>query len=333
MGKTFNLTAATPRRQTISDLPVQQPQHPASRAESRARFFNPGNAFDIRLPAVPDHIFTAEPLLALSPATPTGLIACDLSGAMACSFPATSPLMLARYARIRAGETLHTAFVASGVICYVIQGDGSTAGESDDIRWGEGDVFLLPGGESFTHAAASDAVLWVVTNEPQLAFEALRPPAGGKAPTDLVHYKREEIARQLKMLQDIGRSEATAGTAVLFSSDRQEANRNILPTLTLALNALPPGTSQRAHRHNAAAVMLLIHHKGCYSLMDGKRKDWSPWATTVTPPVSIHSHYNDGDQQAQFLVVQDGGLFYHMRAMGFSFAEQPRASTASTTTN
>ena len=325
--------ATMTRAKTIADLPVQHAQNPGSPAESRARFFNPGNAFDIQLPAVPDHIFTDEPRRALSAETPTGLISCDLSGVMACAFPATSPLMLVRYARIRSGESLLTAFAASGVICYVIQGKGSSAGESGSIHWAQGDVFLLPGGETFTHAAATDSVLWVVTNEPQLAFEALRPPAPGNAPTDLVHYRREEIAQQLKMLQDLGRDEATAGTAVLFSSDRQEANRNILPTLTLAMNALPAGTSQRAHRHNAAAVMLLIHDEGCYSLMDGKRKDWSQWATTVTPPVSIHSHYNDSPQQAQFLVVQDGGIFYHMRAMGFSFAEQPRAANVSNLTS
>ena len=324
MDTTLAPPVAIPSRQTISDLPVQHAQSPASLAESRARFFNSGNAFDIRLPDIPDHIFTSEPMLALRADTPTGLIPCDLSGEMACPFPATSPLMLARYAKIRAAESLQTAFVASGVICYVIQGSGSTTGVSGTVVWNPGDVFILPGGEAFTHAALSDAVLWIVTNEPQLAFEALRPPADGKAPTDLVHYTGKEIARQLKFLQDVGRNEATAGTALVFSSDRQEANRNVLPTLTLAMNALPPGTSQRAHRHNSAAVMLLIQSNDCYSLLDGKRKNWAPWATTVTPPVSVHSHYNDGDQQAMFLVVQDGGLFYHLRAMGFSFAEHPQ---------
>lgn len=323
MAMTASLAATGQRRQTISDLPVQHARDPKSAAESRARFFNPGNAFDIQLPAVPDHIFTAEPARALDPASPTGLIACDLSREMACGFPATSPLILARYGRIRCGESLHTAFVASGVICYVIQGEGSTSGRPGHIDWHRGDVFILPGGESFTHAARSDAVLWLVSNEPQLAFEALRAPVEGAAPTDLVHYTADEIARQLKLLQDVGRDESTAGTAVLFSSDRQEANRNVMPTLTLALNALPPGTSQRAHKHNAAAVMLLIQGEGCHSLMDGKRKDWVTGATTVTPPTRVHSHHNDGDRQAMFLVVQDGGLFYHLRAMGFSFAEQP----------
>ena len=39
--------------------------------------------------------------------------------------------------------------------------------------------------------ATTDAVLWVVTNEPQLAFENLRAPARGAAPTELVHYRAD----------------------------------------------------------------------------------------------------------------------------------------------
>jgi len=57
-------------------------------------------------------------------------------------------------------------------------------------------------------------------------------------------------------------------------------------------------------------------------MINGKRKDWSPWATTITPPVSVHSHHNGGNSRAMFLIVQDGGLYYHTRAMGFEFAEQ-----------
>ena len=57
--------------------------------------------------------------------------------------------------------------------------------------------------------------------------------------------------------------------------------------------------------------------------MDGRRKDWAPWATTITPGVAVHSHHNGGNEQALFLIVQDGGLYYHTRAMGFEFAEQP----------
>ena len=53
------------------------------------------------------------------------------------------------------------------------------------------------------------------------------------------------------------------------------------------------------------------------------RKDWSQWATSITPPTAVHSHHNGGNEQAMFLIVQDGGIFYHARAMGFEFAEHP----------
>ena len=68
---------------------------------------------------------------------------------------------------------------------------------------------------------------------------------------------------------------------------------------------------------------LVIQGDNCFSIIDGKRKQWSPWATTITPPVSVHSHHNDGMEQARFLIIQDGGIYYHARAMGFEFAEHP----------
>jgi hypothetical protein len=100
------------QRRTIAEMPAQHPSAPASPAQARGRFFNTGNAFDVKLPPVPDHLFTDEPIAALAADTPTSLIACDISRELACPFPATSPLVLVRYGKIRAGETLHTDFAA-----------------------------------------------------------------------------------------------------------------------------------------------------------------------------------------------------------------------------
>jgi gentisate 1,2-dioxygenase len=311
------------RPRDISAMPAQTPLAPHSAAEARGRFFNTGNAFNIVNPPVPDHAFIEEPRRALDEATPTGLIDCDLSAVLGCPFPATSPLVLARYARIRAGEALTTDFVTSGTIAYVIQGAGNTICGAEQIAWSEGDVFVLPGGQPATHGAAATAVLWLVTNEPQLAFENLRAPSPGRAPTDLVHYRGAEIDRQIALLYDVGRDASIAGSALIFSAERQEATRNILPTLTAAMNSLPAGYVQPPHRHNSVAVSLIIRGDHCFSVIDGKRKDWSPWATTITPPVSVHSHHNAGDEQARFLIIQDGGIYYHARAMGFEFAEHP----------
>ena len=317
------MSQAAERPQTIAEMPAQLPSEPLSAAQSRGRFFNTGNAFNVQLPPVPDHLFTAEPVAAFDPGAPTGLIECDLSQQLACPFPATTPLVLARYARIRPGEALTTAFAASGIICYVIIGNGTTTGGPESVAWNPGDLVILPGGPTYVHAADTDAVLWLVTNEPELAFEHLRPPAEGNAPTPVVHFTAGEIERQIAFIYDIGRTEEIAGSALIFSSDQQEASRNILPTLTVAMNSLPGGHSQRPHIHNSVAVSLIIKGTKCYSVMNGRRKDWAPWATSITPPVAVHSHHNGGNEQAMFLIVQDGGIFYHARAMGFEFAEHP----------
>ena len=73
---------------------------------ARARYFNSGNAFALRYPPVPSVQFTTERDRAFDPASPTGLIDMDLSEALGTSFPATTPFVLSRYARIRAGESL-----------------------------------------------------------------------------------------------------------------------------------------------------------------------------------------------------------------------------------
>jgi quercetin dioxygenase-like cupin family protein len=308
---------------SIGDLPVQHARAPNTQAAERARFFNSGNAFNIKLPEVPNAVFVAEPQRALAPETPTGFIACDASAEMHCPFPATTPLILARYGRIRAGETLEANFNATGVIHYVIEGRGTTALDGETIEWAPGDIFIAPGGQVARHKAGSeDAVLWVVSNEPLLAFENLRAPdAASGRPTDLVHYTADEIRRQIDLLYEIDQDENVAGMALVMSSDKQQAGRNVLPSLTLAMNTLAPGAVQRAHRHNSVAVSLVIQGHKCFSTIDGERKDWAPWATTITPPTSVHSHHNDGSERALFLIVQDGGLYYHARAMGFAFVD------------
>lgn len=285
----------------------------------RARFFDSGNAFAIKEPAVPRHIFLAERDHAFAPDNGTGLTELDLSTVLELRYPATTPLILARYARIRAGESLATAFRSSGEIYYVIQGNGRTVGSDDQIDWNSGDIFFLPGGRTWTHAADEDSVLWVVTNEPQLAFQELSPPRGTEAPHAPVLFLSEEIEAHLEALYTSSRAEDIPGFAVVFSSDTMEHKRNIHPTMTLAMNSLPAGQVQRPHHHNSVAVTLCLESEGGYSITNGERLDWSRNAVLVTPPGEVHSHYNEGPVRNRFLIVQDGGFYYHCRTMGFAF--------------
>jgi gentisate 1,2-dioxygenase len=209
--------------------------------------------------------------------------------------------------------------------CLCRTGIGHTTCANQQIAWSSGDLFIVPGGERALHAAFrdTDTVLWIVTNEPQLAFENLRAPARGQAPTDVVHYRADEITRQIDLIYQVGRNKDIAGSALIFSAEKQQATRNILPTLTVAMNSLQGGAVQRPHRHNSVAVSPIVKGDGYFSVIDGRCKDWTPWATTVTRPVAVHSHHNGGNEQAMFRIVQDGGIYYHARAMGFEFAAHP----------
>ena len=86
------------------------------------------------------------------------------------------------------------------------------------------------------------------------------------------------------------------------------------------MNQLRAGEAQPPHRHNSVAVSLIVNGPDCYSMIDGDKKSWLPWSTTITGPGSVHSHHNDGVNQATWLIVQDGGLYYHCRTMGFSYS-------------
>lgn len=288
----------------------------------RARFFDPSNAFAIEYPAVPAHSFVAERDKALDPATGTALIPLDLSDALDLPFPATTPLVLAAYVRIRGGESLRHEARASTALFYVIEGSGQSIRGSDHIAWSKGDAFCLPGGAPIVHLSlGGDSVLWAVTNEPQLAFEHFAPPTDDEALVEAVHFPAAAIEAELD--QTLGRlaDQRTAGLAAIMASERLEGRRNISPTLTFAMNQMAPRSEQEPHSHNSIAVSLTIDHEDCYSVVDGERKDWEPFVTTVTPPGSVHSHHNDGARRAKWLIVQDGGLYYHMRTMGFRFAD------------
>jgi gentisate 1,2-dioxygenase len=303
----MNVQTKTP---DMADLPVQLASNAHTPAEARARFFNSGNAFNIKLPPVPARVFAAE----LAQAR-TGFVLCDQSDALGCGFPATTPLMLARYAHIAPADALHANFAATGAIWYVIDGAGTAATGAETIAFAAGDIFLTGGDCAL--ATDTGARLWVVTNEPCLSLDGLLPAT----PVAPVHYPAAEISRQLATIHAAAQNPETSGMALIFSSAAHEASKNILPSLTLGLNSVPPGEQQRPHRHNSAAITLILRGEHCHSRVAGARCDWQPFATLVTPAGDPHSHHNDGTERALFLIVQDGGLHYHARTMGFAFLD------------
>jgi len=295
----------------------------------RARYVPVERGFNIARPALEPQAFAAEVASAFADDTPTGFVPLDLSSALGTDHAATTPFMLARYARIRRGERLACTLAASGEIWAVLRGRGALERDGQTLRWNEGDMLALPGGIASTWTAEDDAVLWLATDEPALAFLGVRPEVADRAPIESTHYRAGDIARELRALYDRTMAPDTPGRALFMASARTERLGTCLPAMTLTLNAVRPGEAQRPHRHNAAALVLALREARCASTIGGKTFPWTQHVTLLTPAGVAHDHRNapvaDGsavtdDDIALALIVQDGGLYYYGRTMGFSFA-------------
>jgi len=287
----------------------------------QVRYLSVEDGFNIKRPPIVPRVFLEEHRRAFAPETPTGLVPLDQGGLLELDFPATLPLILARYLRIRAGERVKTRLEASGEIYVVLMGTGATEWNEGVIAWSAGDVFVLPGGDERCHRAeGEDAVLYVATNEPLLAFERLRPPRGQRRPILPTQYTSASLEQEVRRLSLRTIGDAIAGRAVNLSSAAMEARRTCLPSLTVTLNLVLPGEAQRPHLHNAGALVLILKGSGCFSVIDGERFTWQDHTVLLTPPLAVHSHRNNGVEPALAVIVQDGGLYYHCRTMGFAFA-------------
>lgn len=288
---------------------------------ARARYYSPANIFKVERPAIPQHIFADELALVLADDAPTGWVALDIGEQIGLSEPATTPLMLARYARINAGEALSGTFRASGEFYYVIAGAGAATKGAETLRWQAGDVFSLPGGGE-THLAADNAgaVLIGFTNEPELAFHGLATPTPEDAPTQAVRYPLADIRAQMDKVRDIQKADPNvAGLALHLTSERNGNADAAHPTIKLAMNSLDAHNVQRPHRHNSVALTLPIRSNNVHSVIEDNRLDWQQYALMITPPAELHEHHNEGDEMMLSLVVQDGGLYFRCRTIGFSF--------------
>jgi quercetin dioxygenase-like cupin family protein len=298
---------------------VRTSSAPASPYAQRARYVCNENGFAFSYPPVPARQFLAERDRAFDPALRSCAIELDASDALGSAHPATTPTVLCRYLKIRAGETLRATRVAPGEVCYVMSGRGESRNGSDMIEWSEGDVFCLPGGAETAHRASADALLFTVTDEPLLAYAGMRAAPPGQGSVEAVLWPAAEIERRFEAVWNRPITERTTGAAVQFSTRRTEPSFATTPFLNVSINTLAAGCDQRPHRHNGVAVTLAIQGDGIHSVIDGKRIEWSTGAAQITPATAMHSHHNRGDQRMRSLVIQDEGLHLYTRTPGFSF--------------
>lgn len=287
---------------------------------ARAQYFTDENGFTFSWPEVPIHQFLAERDTAFDPGMPTSIVPLDLAAKLKTPCPATTPTLLCRYLKIRAGERLHTTFAASGEIFYVMHGNGRSSHGEDCLSWAIGDVFCFPGGCASVHEAGThDCLLFCVTNEPLLALERLRPPAPGGAAFQTTRWPAAEIERRLQKVYARPITQNSTGAFVQFGTLGVLPSTATIPTINVSINTLASGGDQRPHRHNGVAVTLALEGEGVYSIIGGERCNWSNGAAQITPATLLHSHHNRGPRRMRSLVIQDEGLHMYTRTPGFSF--------------
>jgi gentisate 1,2-dioxygenase len=255
------------------------------------------------------------------------IIPLDLSEKLQCPSPATSPNLCASFIRIKPGESVATAPNATSQLFFVIRGEGRTELQGETITWTPHDIFTLPT-YAATHIATSDAALYWVHDAPLLTYLGVRAAAPRFRPT---LYKHEDEDRELDKIQHDPSAKERSRVSVLLANKHFAQTETITHVLWAMYGVLPAGTVQLPHRHQSAALDLIIDcQPGCYTLLgetldgEGKiinpsRADWKTASGFVTPPGWWHSHFNESGADAHLLPIQDAGLQTYMRSLDIHF--------------
>jgi gentisate 1,2-dioxygenase len=254
----------------------------------------------------------------------------DLSKELRTPYPATGPSLLANFVRIRAGEKLTSAPIASSEFFYVIAGSGRTETADGSIAWKTGDFVALPGLEVI-HYAVSDSAFYLVNDSPLFAYLGAQKGAPRFSPTV---YTREAVMAALEAAKNDPLAATRSRVSVLLANKNFEQTMTITHTLWTMFGVVAPGTRQLPHRHQSVALDFVVDAEpGAYTLLgpelnsdgtikDPVRVDWVKGEAFVTPPGYWHEHVNASGAEAYVMPIQDAGLHTYLRTLDIQFFEE-----------
>ncbi|VVM06202.1 hypothetical protein MAMC_00986 [Methylacidimicrobium cyclopophantes] len=275
------------------------------------------------MPPIPIRHFLAE----VYRTEETGLFPLDLSGELGTDYPATSPSLLASFARIRGGESLATSPQATSELYYVIEGSGFTDTVRGGIAWAEGDIFVLPGVRS-VHRASKDTRFYVVNDSPLLSYLGV---AQRESRFEPILFRKESIREELEKAKADPEAARRNRISVLLANRKFRQTRTVTHCLWAMFGVILPGTRQKPHRHQSVALDFVVEGRpGVYtnvgrdlepdgSIREAFRVDWVTGSAFVTPPGSWHEHVNASDGPAFILPIQDAGLHTYLRTLDIRF--------------
>ena len=254
----------------------------------------------------------------------------DSSAALGLVGPATTPGLCANFVHVCPSEAIATEAAATTHLFFVMRGAGTTRlTDGTEFSWHAGDLFTLPAGGAAVHAAAEDAALYWVHDEPLLRYLGAAPRQPRFSPTV---YRRAAIHQALDAVVHDPSSAGANRLSVLLGSRMFPQTMTITHVMWAMFGLLPVGAVQAPHRHQSVAVDLVVDCKpGCYTMVgraldkdgrvaEGQRYDWHPHSVFVTPPGLWHSHHNESGHPAHILPIQDAGLHTYLRTLDIRFA-------------
>lgn len=258
----------------------------------------------------------------------TALIPLDVSEALGCEGPATSPALCANFVHILPNEKLSTNFNATSQLVYVIRGSGYASFASDRIPYKTGDFLVLPVGSETLYEADTDTAFYLVHDEPLLRYLGAEAKYPRFKPT---LYASEDSLKELTRVEHEGESVNRSRVSILLANKEMDQTLTVTHTLWAMLGVLPEGTVQLPHRHQSVALDLILDcEPGCYSLVgrhidgdgkiiDAQRVDWKPYSAFITPPGYWHAHHNESGKKAHLIPMQDAGLQTYLRSLDIRF--------------
>lgn len=264
---------------------------------------------------------------------PTGVIPLDLSPELGIrNGAATSPALLANFVRIRAKEQIDTSPNATSQLYYVLYGRGFAAVNGQLVQWEKGDFLTLPAGTHSVFYAATDTAMYWVHDEPLMRYLGTQATEPRFRATK---FRRSDAVAKLNKIASRPGANEKSRVSVLLANANQEQTLTITHVLWAMFGVLPPNQVQRPHRHQSVALDLILDApaSGCYTLLgtrldergdivDPIRVDWRAGGAFTTPPGMWHAHYNETDQPAHLIPIQDAGLHTHLRSLDIKFTQR-----------
>lgn len=258
---------------------------------------------------------------------PSRVIPLDLSQALKCSSPASTPSLAASFLRLESGDELETQANATSELFYVIRGKGTSTIGDRQIAWSQGDFFTAPGGGA-RHRGMETSVLYWVNDEPLLQYLGVERTQARFA---AAHYTFSELTKALQQAADDPRAATRSRISLILGNSQCMQTKTVTHVLWAMYGLIEPNTRQLPHRHQSVALDLIIDAKpGCYTLVgtalgaDGAiknptRVDWKSGAAFVTPPGYWHEHRNESSERAYLAPIQDAGLHTYLRTLDITF--------------